>query len=118
MYQGKKTKARKKRRYEIGRIPSDTTVGERKAKKIRVRGGKKKVRLTAEKYANIIIDKKPVRCEILSVVDNPAHKDFTRRNIITKGAILKAKTPEGKEIQVRVTSRPGQDGLLNAISLL
>jgi len=118
MYQGKTTKARKKRKYEIGRIPSDTTIGERKIKKIGVRGGNKKVRLTAEKYANVIIDKKPIRCEILSVADNPANKDFTRRNIITRGAILKAKTPEGKEIQIRVTSRPGQDGLLNAISLL
>ena len=118
MFRGKTKKSRSWRRYEAGRVSSDTTVGERKAKNIRVRGGKEKVRLVADNYAHVIIDKKPVKCEILSVAENSANKDFTRRNIITKGAILKAKTPEGKEIQIKVTSRPGQDGLLNAVSLL
>ncbi len=115
MYHGKITKAHKKRKYAIGRGAAETTIGGDKRKIIRVKGDGSKVRLTAAKYANAIIDKKPVRCEILTVAENPANKDFIRRNIITKGAILKAKTPEGSEINLKVTSRPGQDGIINAV---
>ncbi len=118
MFKGRTKRSRGRRRYEAGREPSNTTVGERRVKHIRVRGGKEKVRLVADRYADVIIDKKPVKCEILSVVENSANKDFIRRNIITKGAILKAMTSKGEEIQIKITSRPGQDGLLNAVSLL
>lgn len=115
MYHGKITKAHKKRKYAIGREPAETTTGEDKRKIIRAKGDGVKVRLTAARYANAIIDKKPLRCEILTVGENPANKDFVRRNIITKGAILRAKTPEGKEINLKVRSRPGQDGIINAV---
>ena len=43
------------------------------------------------------------------VIDNPANKDFARRKIITKGAIIQ--TSDG---QALVTSRPGQDGVIQA----
>lgn len=115
MYHGRITKAHKKRKYAIGRESAETTIGEDKRKIISTKGDGSKVRLTAARYANAIINKKPVRCEILTVVENSANKDFVRRNIITKGAIVKAKTPEGSEINLRVTSRPGQDGIINAV---
>lgn len=117
MYHGRITKARKKRKYLAGGNPAETTVGERREKRVEMRGGKEKMKLIAERYANVFLGDKYAKCEILAVMENPADKDFTRRNIITKGAVLKAKTPQGKEIQIRVTSRPGQDGLINAISL-
>ncbi|RLF79472.1 30S ribosomal protein S8e, partial [Thermococci archaeon] len=40
----------------------------------------------------------------------PANRQYVRRNIITKGAIIQ--TEIGKAI---VTSRPGQDGVVNAV---
>lgn len=115
MYHGRITKAHKKRKYAVGRESAETSIGEDKRKIISTKGDGSKVRLTAARYANAIIDKKSVRCEILTVVENSANKDFVRRNIITRGAILKAKTPEGSEINLRVTSRPGQDGIINAV---
>ncbi len=118
MYQGKITKANKKRKYYMGREAINTTSGEDKKKKVRVRGGDFKPKLVSSGFVNVVIDDKGVKCGLLSLVKNPANKDFTRRNIITKGAVLKVETPKGDEIQVKVTSRPGQDGVLNAVPLL
>ena len=55
-------------------------------------------------------DGKIVKVKIKNVVDNPADKHLARRNIITKGTIID--TEKGK---ARVTSRPGQDGVINAV---
>lgn len=121
MYQTpkEKLKRRGKRKYEIAREPAHTTIGEHNIKKIRVRGGNVKNRLLSEKYANVLVDKinnKYEKCEILSVVNNPANREFARSNIITKGAILKVRMSD-KEIEAKVTSRPGQDGVINAVLL-
>jgi len=116
VYHGNPKKPHKKRKHAIGRETKNTGIGDKKLKKIRIRGGNTKLRLVSTKYANVILEGKEVKCEILSVITNPANKDFTRRNIITKGAVLKVKTPEGKELDTRVTSRPGQSGVINAVS--
>ncbi|CEG12168.1 30S ribosomal protein S8e [groundwater metagenome] len=117
--QSEKLKKRGKRKYEIAREPANTSIGEHKIKKIRVRGGNVKNRLLSEKYANVLIDSTNnnyEKCEILFVVNNPANREFARANIITKGAILKVRMAN-KEIDVKVTSRPGQDGIINAVLL-
>ena len=44
------------------------------------------------------------------VVENPANRHFVRRNIMTKGTVIE--TEKGK---ARITSRPGQDGTINAV---
>jgi len=43
------------------------------------------------------------------VIKNQANVDFQRKGVITKGAIIE--TPIGNAV---VTSRPGQDGTINA----
>jgi len=103
---------RKKRKYEMGREYIETLIGERKIKKIRVRGGNYKIRLFRDKYANVYIpsEKRVVRAEIKSVVENKAHIHFARKNVITKGAIIE--TSVGKAV---VTNRPGQEGIINAV---
>ena len=53
---------------------------------------------------------KSSKVKIKSVVENPADMHFVRRNIITKGAIIE--TEKGK---AKVTSRPSQDGIVNAV---
>jgi small subunit ribosomal protein S8e len=118
MYHGKLTPARKKRKYAEGGEATNTTIGAEKKKTTRMMGGTPKLRVITTKSVNVIIKDKWVKCEIITLTNNPANKDFTRRNIITKGAILKVKTPEGKEISAKVTSRPGQDGVLNAAPML
>jgi small subunit ribosomal protein S8e len=81
-------------------------------KMIRTRGGNRKIRLLAHKYASLSYQDKKTseKVEILDVESNPANRDFARRKIITKGAIIQ--TEKGK---ARVTSRPGQSGTVDAI---
>jgi small subunit ribosomal protein S8e len=96
----------------LGRTPALTKIGARKLKPIRVRGSHRKYRLQVAETANLL-DKKTktyTKAKILTVKENKANSQFVRRNIITKGAIIE--TEKGKAI---VTSRPGQDGTVNAI---
>ncbi len=104
--------ARKKRKRELGREPAFTRVAEYKEERkiIRTFGGNRKVRLVQALYANVFDGGKGKKVKILSVVENPANRQYVRRNIITKGAIIQ--TEIGKAI---VTSRPGQDGVVNAV---
>lgn len=117
MYHGKITRARKKRKEHAGREFSETQIGPKKQKKVKVKGGGEKTKLIAANTVNVVLEGKNVSCEITGLDDNPANRDYTRRKIVTKGAILSAKTADGKEIKVKVTSRPGQDGIMNAKSI-
>lgn len=117
MYHGKITPARKKRKYNLGGIPVETGIGADRRKTMPTKGGGFKVKLLSAGYVNAVIDGRNTKCRIIDLVKNPANKDYTRRRIITKGAVLKVSTPEGRELQVRVSSRPGQDGVLNAVSV-
>ncbi len=105
-------KHRKKRKYELGREQIETLIGERKAKKVRVRGGNYKIKLFMDKYANVYDpkQKKVVKVEIKSVAENPAHVHYARRNVITKGAIIITELGKAK-----VTNRPSQEGVINAV---
>jgi small subunit ribosomal protein S8e len=103
---------RKKRKFEIGAEQQFTVIGDTRLKKTRVRGGNQKVRVLAEKYANVMDPKthKVVRAEILSVIENPSNPNYVQRNIITKGAMIRTSAGDA-----RVTSRPGQHGTINAV---
>jgi small subunit ribosomal protein S8e len=106
---------RKKRPFEIGREKQITTIGEQKNKKVRTMGKNQKMRLLNAEIANVI-DPRNNKCnksKILTVLENSANPFYVRRNIINKGAIIE--TELGK---ARVTSRPGQDGIINAILVL
>ena len=111
---GKKRRHRKvKRKYELGRPPAETTLAHSDVRKIqRVRGGNIKVKLRRAAYANVTDPEtgKTRKVRILRVIDSKANPDYTRRNIIVKGAIIE--TELGRAV---VTSRPGQDGVVNAI---
>jgi len=102
-----------KRKYELGRYPIEVKVGEvEKRKKVRVRGGNYKVKLVSVKYANVAIPSQKIvkRVKIIKVLSNPSNRDYDRRGIITRGAIIRTEIGNAK-----VVSRPGQDGLLNAV---
>ena len=103
---------RKKRKYEMGRPQIETLIGERKIRKVRVRGGNYKVRLVRDQFANVYVPRegKVVKAEIKRVVENPANVHYARRNVITKGAIIE--TSVGL---ARVTNRPSQEGVINAV---
>jgi small subunit ribosomal protein S8e len=103
---------RNKRKVEFGRDPAETRIGDRSVKKIRTKGGDKKIRLTNDLKINVVNpENNEVKvAEIEGVVENNANTHFVRRNIITKGAVVD--TNLGK---VKVTSRPGQHGMVNGV---
>ena len=108
---GRKRTNRKKRRFEKGFFPAETTLGKSKSRTVRKQGGIEKVRLLAANQANISdASGKTEKVEILRVIENPANVDYDRRGVITKGTIIA--TSMGN---ARVTSRPGQDGIVNAV---
>lgn len=117
MYHKVKTRAHKKKKRFTGSPATDTKMGADVKKVARARGGSAKRRLITAKHANVLVDGKNVKCEVTWVAENPASRDLTRRNIITKGAVIDVKTPEGAALKARVTSRPGQDGVLNAVKM-
>ena len=101
---------RKRKKRELGNYPTLTSLGEFKNKVERVFGGNTKVRLRSCDFANVVDkDGKVKKVKILKLIENKANKEFLRKKIITKGAVVE--TELGKAI---VTSRPGQDGVINA----
>lgn len=107
---GRLRPASNKKRYQLGREPTETTVGEPRFRIVDSRGNRKKVRALSTNVAQVADGDQVTEAEIENVVDNPANINYIRRNIITKGAILD--TSAGR---ARVTSRPGQDGQVNAV---
>jgi small subunit ribosomal protein S8e len=112
---GRRRPHRGKRKYELGSYPSETKVSTKDEREIeRTYGGNLKVRLKYVAYANVY-DPNTHTCKkarILSVLEVPANKDYPRRGIVVKGAIIQ--TEIGKAL---VTSRPGQEGVVNAVLL-
>jgi len=107
---GRQRPNRDKRKHELGSEPTETQVGELKLKTVDARGQSTKIRAITTDKATVATDDGTVAAEIEDVVENPADPNYARRNIITRGAVLQ--TSEGK---ARVTSRPGQDGQVNAV---
>ncbi len=111
---GRRAIAHKKRKFEIGREPVLTTIGETKRKHVRSRAASSLVRVLKSREAVVSDPKtgKTVVATIKTVSGNPANVNYIRRNIITKGAVIE--TSAGR---ARVTSRPGRDGAINAVKV-
>ncbi|PSP85839.1 30S ribosomal protein S8e [Halobacteriales archaeon QS_6_64_34] len=107
---GRRRPNQKKKKHELGRQPTETQVGDRKLKVVHSRGNTSKVRAVTTNVASVADGAETVEATIEQVTENPSNPNYARRNIITKGAIVE--TSEG---QARVTSRPGQDGQVNAV---
>lgn len=109
---GRSPAHRGKRRAELGSDTDPTTIGEDKRAQARTRGGSQKTRAIRTESVNLTDPSSgdAQKVEVKTVLENPANPHYVRRNFITKGAIIE--TSEGK---ARVTSRPGQDGTVNAV---
>jgi len=103
---------RKKRKFETGSFPMEPIVGEPKKKISRRHGKNIKIRLLKATNANVSNPStgKTEEVKITRVLKNPANADYDRRGVITRGALIE--TPLGT---AKVTSRLGQDGVVNAI---
>ena len=109
---GRLVQSRKKRRFEVGREALFTNLGPESLRKYRTMGGNSKNRMLSAAYANVVdpATNKVTRVRIVKVVHNPADPNYVQRNIITRGATIQ--TDAGT---ARITSRPGQDGTVNAV---
>jgi small subunit ribosomal protein S8e len=109
---GRKRAYRRKRKFEEGRFPAETILGAPKKKIVRGRGQTMKIKALSDQYVCVTNPKdgKTKKVEITRVVKNPVNVDYDRRGVITKGTVVE--TSLGL---ARVTSRPGQDGIINAV---
>jgi len=103
---------RKEKLYELGGSPSFTKLEPKRLSTLRVKGGNQKTRLWSTDIANVYNpkEKKYQKAKIKTITENPSNRHFVRRNIMNKGAIID--TDLGK---AKITSRPGQDGTVNAV---
>ena len=109
---GKKRAYRAKKKYEEGGFPAETTLGEPRRKSVRTMGGNTKTKVLSDKFATVTNPKtgKTEKTQITRVVRNGANVDYNRRGVITKGAEIETTLGLAK-----VTSRPGNDGVINAV---
>ena len=109
---GRKVAMRGRRKYEIDRYPNEAVLGDKYTKTRRTIGNNRKTALKFGTFVNIAdpVSKKITNSKILQVVKNPANRDYERRGVISKGALLETESGTAK-----VVSRPGQDGCINAV---
>lgn len=103
-----------KRKFEIGREKQFTRIGRQSSKAYRGMGGNVKTGVLMAEYANVV-DKSnntTKKVKIITVKTNPADPNYVQRNIMNRGATIS--TEAGDAV---VTSRPGQDGVINAVLL-
>jgi small subunit ribosomal protein S8e len=109
---GRLVRSRGKRRFEIGREVHLPIIGQPSRKAVRTRGNNTKRRALAANEINVTDPgtHKTIKTRIVTVVENPANPHYVRRNILTKGTVVE--TDMGN---VRITSRPGQHGVVNGV---
>ncbi len=107
---GKYHAHRKKRLYEIQNQERHAVLGETKKKTLRVKGGNTKTIILRSNIANIMINGKTQKANIINVEKTPQNTFLSRQNRLMKGAIID--TSIGK---ARITNRPTQEGQVNAI---
>ncbi|MBC5793404.1 MAG: 30S ribosomal protein S8e [Nanohaloarchaea archaeon] len=105
---GRTRSYRKSRKHDLGSEFSEPQLDEKKVEKKDTRGGNNKNVVKGAETINLATDDGVVSADIEAVEENDANPNFVRRSLLTKGAIVT--TSEGK---ARITSRPGQEGVVN-----
>ena len=109
---GRRIASRSRRSFEIDRYPNEASLGTTTTVTRRTRGNDIKASLKMAETVNVTnpASRRTSKLLIKNVIKNPANKDYERRGVISKGALLE--TDQGT---ARVVSRPGQDGSVNAV---
>lgn len=81
---------RKKRKFEMGRQPSNTKIGEKRIHPVRVRGGNIKHRALRLETGNFSWGTEGVsrKTRVIQVVYHPSNNELVRTNTLTKAAIV------------------------------
>ena len=108
---GRSRAARGRRAYEKDGYAIEPIVGQRASRLSRRRGGSVATGLVFADVANVSDSTgKTTKAKILRVKKSPANRDYERRGVITKGATIE--TESGEAV---VTSKPTDDGVVNAV---
>ena len=108
---GRSRPYRRRRAYERDGYAIEPLVGPSSKRVVRRRGGHRSAGVVSAEYANVSDPSgKATRSKILRVKESPANRDYERRGVITRGAILE--TEAGEAV---VTSRPTAVGAVNAV---
>ena len=100
-----------RQKFQIDRYPNEALMGEQETATRKTRGNNRKTALKTVNHVNLVLPNAKIkRSNIVRVLENQTKNDYQRRGVITKGAILE--TEDGK---CKVVSRPGQNGVINAI---
>ena len=100
-----------RQKFQIDRYPNEALMGEQETTTRKTRGNNRKTALKTVNHVNLVLPNAKIkRSKIVRVLENQTNNDYQRRGVITKGAILE--TEDGK---CKVVSRPGQNGVINAI---
>ena len=107
-------KPNSKKKRDLGQEYVAAHLNPPRKKFVRGLGGTRKIRILQEQNANVTDTKtgKTEQVEIEDVIGNTANNYYIRRDILTKGAIIKTSIGSA-----RITSRPGQEGVVNAIKI-
>jgi small subunit ribosomal protein S8e len=108
---GRAKPSRGRRAYEKDGYAIEPLVGPATSRPIERRGGHITSGVITADYANVSDSSgKATKSKILRVKKSPANRDYERRGVITRGAVLE--TEAGEAV---VTSRPTADGVVNAV---
>ncbi len=108
---GRSRPHRGRRAYEKDGYAIEPLVGPVSRRPLRRRGGRVTSGVIFADFANVSDPSgKATKSKIIRVKESPANRDYQRRGVITKGAILE--TEAGEAV---VTSRPTADGVVNAV---
>lgn len=107
---GKYHKKKKARLYEKRNQERTVFLGETKTKILRAKGGNRKTITLKTNKANILIKRKMQQAEIKNVLETPQNRFLARQNRLLKGVIIE--TTLGK---AKITNRPSQEGMINAV---
>jgi small subunit ribosomal protein S8e len=109
---GKRHANRSRRAFEADDYPFEPVVGETVRSPKRTSGGALSFGLRAATDANVFDGSsgKTVKTKIVRVSENKANREYARRGVITRGAVIETALGSAK-----VTSRPSDDGVVNAV---
>ena len=87
---GKKKPIRKGRKFELGRPPANTKIGQKRIHVVRVRGGNKKYRALRLDHGNFSWGSEAVthKARILDVVYNATNNELVRTKTLVKNCII------------------------------
>ena len=109
---GRYKRLKVKKLSRLGNHPRNANLNEKRIKTVRSKGGNLKKTILSINTINVF-DKnsnKHKLVKIENVMETPANRNFVTRNIMTKGAVVKTELGN-----VKITSRPGQEGSLEGI---